>query len=148
MLTGSTITGGSSISTDVFPALWLLSGGGGGGTALSLLIERNLLVFLGFGREGSGDADTELLLVVLGLPPPPLGPGSVTDLARSRFVCFWRNLGNLEGAWPGLGEDGDGEGVCREFLLDIKVIAAEEHNQSTWPTIVKLLYHLPTRQSK
>jgi len=119
-VTGSTITGGSSISALCESVVE--SGGGVSEdflafSSLSLLIDRNLLLR---GLDGTCDSgeEAELPLVRLLEPGVPTWPGSVSDLEfdRSRLVGFWRNLGNLDGG----GEVEDGDGVCREFLLDMK----------------------------
>jgi len=119
MLTGSTMMGGSSISWWVEP----ISEGGGASkdrldlSSLSRLMERNLLDLRGCLKPDdvdgrSGDIDAELLLARL----VTLLAGSVADLDRSRFACFWKNLGSLEACWvEGVLE----ESVFREFLLDI-----------------------------
>lgn len=90
-MTGSTITGGSSISLFTAP----ISEVGGasnnrlGLSSLSRLSERNLLDLRGcLDTDGvdevSGDIDAELPLAKL----VTLLDGSVTDLDRSRFACF------------------------------------------------------------
>jgi hypothetical protein len=123
MLTGSIITGGSSISLFMAP---ISEGGGGGGasedrrdlSSLSWSMERNLLDLRGgLDADGvggtSGDMDEALPLATLAT----LLAGSVTDLDLSRFACFWRNLGSLEDDWVGGTLE---EGVVRDFRLDIR----------------------------
>lgn len=98
ILTGSTITGGSSISAVVlFPLLvlvLLVSGGVSDNrlvfSSLSLsLIPRNLLplrgVFVG-AVLGSGDVGAELPLAMLLVLVLPLG--SINPFDRSRVDCF------------------------------------------------------------
>ena len=116
MWTGSTITGWSSISPLLVP---ISDGGGTSGdrlalSSLSRFKERNLLDLRGgldvdCVGDMSVDVDGELLLPELLI----LLAESVTDLDRSRFACFWRNLGSFEGGCVG-GRLGDGE--CAGFL--------------------------------
>jgi hypothetical protein len=104
MLTGSTITGGSSIS--LFVALMSESGGtskdGRGLSSLSRLMLRNLDLRVCLGASGDMDVELPARLVTLVVE-------SFADLDRSRFACFCRNLGSLE----------VDEAECREFLPDI-----------------------------
>lgn len=113
MATGSTITGGSSISVAVVAlGLSLLVASGDRDESLSLsLLPRNLLPLRILGDVADGESsmpDTEL---------EGLSSWSLTDFERSLF-CFWKNFGSFEGAcW---GEVGDG--VCLDCLLDMYLV--------------------------
>ena len=100
MLTGSTMIGGSSISL----FMGVISEEDGVVSAdlrdlssLSRFSVRNLLDLRGcFEVDGVGvSSEDELPLARL----VTLLAGSVTDLARSRIACFWRNRGSLEEDW-------------------------------------------------
>ena len=87
---------------------------------------RNLLAFrvLAMGIEdwgGSGDVDAAEELLA------GIAAGSFTDLDLSRFPCFWKNLGNLDA----VEREGEGEGVCREGLVDMNWIRAQ------WPCLTQ-----------
>lgn len=73
-----------------------------------------------WGSSEDGDAAKVLPLAIL----VGMQADSVANLDPSRFPCFCRNLGNLDVAE----REGEGDGVCRCCLVDIKIKKTRKNN--------------------